>query len=168
MAKVRDFWRRFKDTDYFISINGDVLSLKTIRAKILKASLDKDGYKRVDLCFGKRGQVKHFHVHRLVAECWILNPNNYPIINHIDCNKKNNHIVNLEWCTVVHNERHALENGLKPRGELHYNSKLTAIQVNVIRDAIANGFKKTEIANYFNISRSHVGHIGARKIWASL
>lgn len=50
--------------------------------------------------------------HRLVALLWLDNKNNYPVVNHIDGNKLNNHYSNLEWCTYEHNNRHAVETGL--------------------------------------------------------
>lgn len=74
-----------------------------------------DGYMVVSL--HKKGDVEVANVHRLVAQAFISNPNNYPIINHIDGNKKNNNVSNLEWTTYSRNNQHALDKGLrKPRG----------------------------------------------------
>lgn len=60
-----------------------------------------------------KGERKMFKVHRLVANAFIENPNNYNVINHIDGNPLNNYVSNLEWCTPKHNAQHAIENKLK-------------------------------------------------------
>ena len=51
----------------------------------------------------KNGEKKSFLIHRLIAQTFISNSNNYNIVNHIDGNKQNNNINNLEWCTQSHN-----------------------------------------------------------------
>ena len=58
------------------------------------------------------GKLKRMKVHRLIAFAFIKNENNYPIINHIDGNKLNNNLENLEWCTYKHNTQEAIKNGL--------------------------------------------------------
>ena len=90
-------WKDIKGFEglYQISDKGEVKSL--IRNKILKLTQDKDGY----LTVGLKG--KKFKVHRLVAEAFIDNPNNYPCVNHKDENKKNNSVDNLEWCSIKYN-----------------------------------------------------------------
>ena len=71
-----------------------------------KMRLNTAGYRRVNI----HGKDKY--VHRFVAECFIPNPNGYPVINHIDGVKTNNHVSNLEWCTLADNVRHAVRTGL--------------------------------------------------------
>ena len=83
---------------YLISQNGDIYSLKT--NKFLKPSYNHKKYKMVNI-EGKSSQV-----HRLVALTYIENPNNYPQVNHIDENKDNNNVSNLEWCTNAYNSRY--------------------------------------------------------------
>lgn len=70
-------------------------------------------YRSVTACIGKK--QKHFLVHRMVAEAFLPNPNNYPQINHKDGNPNNNEVSNLEWCTAQQNIQHAYATGLIKR-----------------------------------------------------
>lgn len=86
------------------------------------------------------GKGKMFSVHRLVAEAFIPNPDSLPQINHIDGNKDNNCVSNLEWCDGRHNIRHALANGLISREKESKNChlrKLTDEQVSYIKSEYA-------------------------------
>lgn len=84
---------------YQVTENGDVWSVR--RNRFLKPYKNQLGYLRVVL--SKKGKVKKYSVHRLVAEAFIDNPNNYPCVNHKDENKLNNNVDNLEWCTIRYN-----------------------------------------------------------------
>lgn len=80
------------------------------RGKILKPNNNNNsGYYKITL--SKNGISKVFSVHRLVAETFISNPQNKPCVNHIDGNKLNNDINNLEWTTAKENTIHAFKNG---------------------------------------------------------
>lgn len=79
---------------------------------------------------------KAFAIHRLVAKAFIPNPDNLPQVNHIDGNKNNNQVSNLEWCTNSYNQKHAIANNLKSREKMSDNChlrKLTAEQVKYIK-----------------------------------
>ena len=78
------------------------------KEKIIKGKIDNNGY--VMVCLVKNGQYKYCRIHRLVAEAFIDNPNNYPIINHKDENKQNNIVSNLEWCTYLYNNTYGNKN----------------------------------------------------------
>ena len=80
-----------------------------IKGKILKQYKNNKGYLYVDLC--KNGKSKHFLVHRLVAQAFIKNPNNFPIINHKDNNPTNNTMKNLEWCDYSYNIKYCIKQG---------------------------------------------------------
>ena len=80
------------------------------KGKQLRPSVDKDGYERVVLT--KDGIRKTYSVHKLVALAFIPNPENKTTINHIDGNKRNNNVSNLEWATEKENQNHKWKNGL--------------------------------------------------------
>lgn len=81
------------------------------KERIIKQSISKTGYYVCTLF--KNGKGRTFKVHRLVAEAFIDNPNELPIINHRDGNKLNNSLDNLEWCDYSHNNKEAYKQGLK-------------------------------------------------------
>lgn len=74
---------------------------KTKKPGLMHPAVDKDGY--LTIILSKNGQHKTYKVHRLVAETFIPNPNNLPQINHINEDKKNNTVNNLEWCDNKYN-----------------------------------------------------------------
>ena len=90
---------------YQISNIGNVKSLQSGKEKILVQQVDQKGYRTIKLY--KDGSNKRFKVHRLVAEAFIPNPNHLPQVNHIDENKENNIIENLEWCTNQYNSTYS-------------------------------------------------------------
>jgi hypothetical protein len=120
---MEEIWKPIVGYEELYEINnyGDVKSLKKIcknnyfrnENKILKLSKNKNGYISVRL--NKDGKAHTFNVHRLVAETFIPNPNNYPEVNHKDENKWNNCVENLEWCTRKYNANYGFSS--KKAGE---------------------------------------------------
>lgn len=105
-------------------------SIRVNRVHNLILGLDTKGYSIVKLCMKEDGiQIqKTQKVHRLVAQAFILNPENKPEVNHIDGCKTNNKITNLEWVTSAENTRHAIRIGLAKsciyaKGEKNFNAK---------------------------------------------
>ena len=97
-------WKTIQnETNYDVSSEGQVRNKQTKQIKSLRYS--NKGYARVTLY----PSGKTYSVHRLVAENFIINPNNYPSVNHKDGNKANNKLENLEWCTPKQNTRHAID-----------------------------------------------------------
>lgn len=94
--------------NYEVSNLGNVRNKKT--GKVLKPDKTIKGYLRVN--FLKDGKLKHYLVHRLVATVFIPNPENKPQVNHIDGDKTNNQVENLEWNTYSENLKHAFRTGL--------------------------------------------------------
>lgn len=81
---------------------------------ILNQTINHNGYYGYCGSLGNRQNKKMFKIHKAVAETFIPNPNCYTVINHIDGNKLNNNINNLEWCTHQYNSQHAVDLGLTP------------------------------------------------------
>lgn len=107
MGKDNELWSVIDDAPlYEVSTHGRVRNTKS--GRILVPIPDKDGYLRVHL--NNDHTVKK--IHRLVAEVFIPNPMNKPCVNHINGDKTNNQIENLEWVTVIENSRHAHMTGL--------------------------------------------------------
>ena len=98
---------------YEIDSSGNVFSILSDahrRKRKLKQYQNDLGYMKVNL-YGLDGKCKKKYVHRLVAEAFLPNPEGKPNVNHIDCNVKNNHFKNLEWCTQSENIRYAVKLG---------------------------------------------------------
>ena len=105
----KEIWKDIPNYEglYQISDTGRIKSLK--RNIILKPSTNKN-YFKIILC--KNGSKKTYFIHRLVAIAFISNPKNLLEVNHIDGNKLNNNVNNLEWCTRKENVEHSIRNGL--------------------------------------------------------
>jgi len=162
---MEEVWKKVKGyEDYLISNFGNVKSLKFGKEKILKDRYKK-GYKEVVL-YTENKKPKYFSIHRLVALNFIENNNNNnTIINHKDCNKSNNHIYNLEWCSNKGNTNHALKNNLILKGEKHPNCRLKDIEINEIKllykDKIYN---QCELAKKYNTKQNYISKIVNNKI----
>lgn len=117
MQKIAQWKRIDLYPDYLISPKGDIYSLK--KRRLLKQKIQSNGYYAVCV-FDKYGKEKTVLVHRLVAMAYIPNPENKPQINHIDGNKQNNHVSNLEWVTGSENQKHAYRNGLNKFDEVDW------------------------------------------------
>jgi len=96
----------------YLGVTRDGRAMNMLSGKWLSLCDNGHGYKQVFICVNNKRYMRY--VHRLVAECFIPNPNGLPEVNHLDGNKGNNSVENLEWCTRSENARHAVRTGLRP------------------------------------------------------
>ena len=124
---------------------------------ILKPQVASVGYHQVQLVVGLDRKFKY--VHRLVAEAFIPNPDNLPKTNHINGDKTDNRVENLEWCSQLSNIHHAHMTGLAKR-------KLTPTDKANIINMRRSGYSLKDLANMFNVSQGAISVItsGKRKI----
>ena len=171
---MQEIWKGviYQGADYSkvleVSNMGKIRNIKT--GTIYKMFLSQTGYWSICISLGSRKNKKCFKVHKALAESFIPNPNNYPIINHKDGNKLNNYIDNLEWCTYSQNSKHAIENNLLKinKGEEHYISKLTKKDVEYIRKnyiPFDKEFGCRPLARKFNVAHGTIEYIIHGKSW---
>ena len=151
--------------DYYVTDEGQIWNECTQR--YLKMAKDKDGYLKVALsCLDNNGRHR-FSVHRLVLE------NFNPIegmdklqVNHIDGNKMNNHLENLEWATCKENIHHAIKNNL--RAEINGASTLTKEQVIEIYHRSNSGEKNVDLGKEFCLHPDTIGKIKNKKTFQNI
>lgn len=119
---MTEIWKDIKGYEnlYQVSNLGNVKSLFRYK-KILKKLVDKDGYLYVRIYKNKKS--KHCLIHRLVAQAFIKKEMDKDQVNHIDFNKKNNVVSNLEWCNCAENIHHSSK-----AGRYKYNNAKKVIQ----------------------------------------
>lgn len=152
---------------YTISNFGIVRSKLT--NKVLKPSITKFGYARVNLRKAKSREYKSYFIHRLVAMHFIPNPNKLPEVNHIDCNRLNNLVVNLEWVSRQDNIKHSfLYGNASNKGLKNPNAKLDIEDVYAIRALHkTKRLYNTQIAKLFNVSSSTIDYIVNYNTWSN-
>ena len=154
---------------YYITTNGEVFSNHFSIMKPIKPRITQNGYLRVAL--QQNGSRVDYNIHRLVAETYIHNQNNFPQINHKDGNKTNNSVDNLEWCTAKQNFQHAISAGLfkHVRGEHHGQTPLTEDDVRFIREAVEMRLTtQSALAKKYCINQSCISAIIRRKTWTHI
>ena len=121
---------------------------RKVTEKIRKQKLNNRGYSQI--CLNKNGKKDYFLVHRLVAEAFILNPSNLPQVNHIDENKTNNRVDNLEWVTSKENANYGTR--IKRVADKH-----KKVIYSMSPDGQVMEFSsQTEAAKILNISRGNI------------
>lgn len=122
-------------------INNKEFKTIMIPEKIVKPQLDKNGYYRIGLT--ENYKRSFCFVHRLVAQAFILNPDNLPHINHKDEDKSNNNANNLEWCTMKYNCNYGTRNERVAKGN---HKKVKCIETGIVYNSLTEACKVTGIS----------------------
>ncbi len=107
---MKEIWKDIEGYEGLYQVSN-LGRIKNFKNQIHAVSVDKYGYLQVTLYYKEKPRC--FRVHRLVAKAFIPNSENKLTVNHIDGNKKNNKVDNLEWNTIQENSRHAWKMGLR-------------------------------------------------------
>ena len=148
-----EVWKTIKDFN-----NYEVSSYGRVRRKYLKGykyrkPVIQNEYSSITFSVGCG--FKKFQIHRLVAIEFLENNNNKPCVNHIDGNKSNNNVSNLEWCTHSENEKHSYSVlGKKTNGICRRKIPLEHIQI--IKDMYKSNISQYEISKKYNVSQSTI------------
>ena len=176
-----EIWKDIKGYEgwYKVSNLGNVRSLDRAitysngrkhfeKGKMLKPTLKSNGYYYVSL--SRNCKTPKYDIHKLVAIAFLENPNNYKCVNHIDGNKLNNNINNLEWCSYSYNAIHANKLGLTTvtKGETNGMAKLTETQVKEIKELLNKGHTGRSLANKFNVAEATISQIKNNKLWSHI
>lgn len=135
----KELWRRIGGTNYMVSSLGRVLGRY---GNIVKSLPNQKGYMRIKIWYGPR--CKAMAVHRLVAEAFIPNPDNKPQVNHINGDKNNNCVDNLEWCTQSENMLHRYRK-LGVRQPYRDGKKVKCIETGEVYKSIREASRRTSI-----------------------
>lgn len=155
-------WKQIKDYDYEISLEGIVRRISTKQLK--KPYIIHNGYLAIQLNIN--GKRKGYLVHRLLGKYFIPNPENKPFINHIDSNRLNNSLENLEWCTHQENVVHSYKQGFSSNiGSKNGFSKLNEELVKQIRTRYSLGETNKQIANDIGVSENCIQQVTKRINW---
>lgn len=141
-------------TNYSIYDDGAVFNTKTLR--FIKPQ-SNGRYNKVTLSIN--GKERQYLVHRLVATAFIPNPDNKPEVNHINGDRFDNRVENLEWVTASENQSHAVRTNLRKHGTDLWNGKFTKEQVLEIMRRKHSGESCRKLGDEFGVNATTISAI---------
>lgn len=163
MSSIVEQWKAVAGYEglYEVSNHGRVKGPKGL----IKPKVSNNGYARTELW--KKGERWRPTIHRLVAQTFIENPENKPQVNHLDGNKLNNTVSNLEWCTAQENMLHAVALH-KRHGANSCTAKLTEREVIAILVMLEKGVHGKWLADIFGITNAQITNLRLKRQWREL
>jgi hypothetical protein len=149
---------------YYITHDGKVYNSRGLK---LKTGISQTGYEKTSFKAEDGGNMYKV-VHRLVAQAFIPNPDNKPYVNHIDGDKLNNHVDNLEWCTPSENMKHAAEVLGRGTGDNNGNRTIDSKTAEKICVLLEQGHKNFEIAEALSVGPHIVANIRNGNCWRKI
>lgn len=163
--------KEIQGSSYLVTSDGDVMHNKNL--KKLKPKLTKSGY--LELGIDIHGERKYSGIHRIVAKCFIPNPDNKPFVNHINGVKTDNRVDNLEWVTHQENMDHAKRTGLIHKGDNAPSRKreadqenLTEAKVHQICALLEKGYRNVDVSNELGVKGHNVSLVRSKTVWAHI
>lgn len=163
---MEKIWRKNFNGKYLVSDYGDIINIEN-GYKLKHKPCNRSGYHLVGSYISGYGSNS---VHRIVYETFVGKIPEGLQINHLDGNKSNNHLSNLEVCTASENIKHAFDTGLNMpcRGGDAYNSKVTESNVISMYDMFKNGYSNDQVSEIFNLHSRYVSLIRHGRRWKHL
>lgn len=157
---MTEHWKPVKGYEGLYEVS-DLGRVRNKKGKILKTVTDNNGYKTLHLC--KNSIIKCKRIHRIELEAFKPKPFESAVVDHIDGDKQNNKLANLEWVTSSENQKRAMKKGLKTRGATRVDAKLTKQQARNLKISFLNGEGTKELSEKYNISTTSVHAIIVNK-----
>lgn len=148
--------------DYYVDYDGSIYKGKNK----LKCN-NQNGYRAVMITY-KDGSRKRWYVHRIVAEIYLENKDRKPFVNHIDGDKANNSVSNLEWVTCKENARHASDTGLIKSGEDSRTAIYSNKQIHDVCKMLQENCRVNDISVVTKVCRKTVTQIKTQKQWLTI
>lgn len=152
-----------------ISVSRDGLQVySTLSGKYLSQYMNDNGYMIVNVTTGTNKR-RGYRVHRLVAETYLPNEENLTDVNHIDHDKTNNNVDNLEWCDRAYNIRYAIQQGFNLSiGETHSQATYTEAQIIEVCDLIKDGLRNCDIEKLTSVNKDTISKLRHKEAWSHL
>lgn len=157
--EVKDYW--------FAEVNSKGEIRSSITKRIHTPYVDKDGYLRCKIWVSPV-KSQGIYVHRAIAKNFIPNPENKPLVNHINGIRDDNRVENLEWVTPKENSQHGVRLGNFPKGERAFAAKHSDKKVLEICQLLQEGYSQVEVSKRVDVPTVTVGDIARGVTWTHL